>query len=104
MDTWQSINKDEKKTDEGIIQSILQDPVSKVLTEPAEEDNEIVYQTLPTATEATEGLETALRFLKPSECITAAKITHLSNLLHDAKSDSQKISTQRKVTDFFSKK
>lgn len=108
METWLSFDNDEptfeKMSDEEIIQSVSQDPVSDGPTEPAEDDDEIVYEPPPTATEAVKGLEVALRWLESSECTTAAKVAHLRNLLHDAKSDARKRSTQTKMTDFFTKK
>lgn len=108
METWLSFDNDEptfeKMSDEEIIQSVSQDPVSDGPTEPAEDDDEIVYEPPPTATEAVKGLEVALRWLESSECATAAKVAHLRNLLHDAKSDARKRSTQTKMTDFFTKK
>ena len=104
METWLSIDNTEptfeRMTNEEIVQSASRDQVSDVQTKPAEDDDEIVYEPPPTATEAIKGLEVALRWLESSECATAAKVAHLRNLLHDAKSDAQK----RKMTDFFTKK
>ena len=108
MEAWLTVDDDKPTykmmTDDEIIQSVRQETETNSQTDTLEDDDEIVYDPPPTATEAIKGIEVTLRWLESSECATAAKVAHLRNLLHDAKADARKRSAQRKMTDFFTRK
>ena len=105
MQAWLTVDDNEltyeMMTDDEIIQSVRQETETNSKTDTLEDDDEIVYDPPPTATEAIKGIEVTLRWLESSECATAAKVAHLRNLLRDAKADAQKKSAKRKMTDFF---